>query len=344
MAFEGQKLVSEQESEIQRQRYKILERYIFKAPDRLKRWVGEYVAVILEAILVRLPRRRRTVDAVLEKYDGLAGSYVEFQKKSWDSSEPVLATVNGKTTSLPVKDYLAAVDRYHGDLIFKLDPRAASFLEVGVGEYTSLVGAVKAAGATPARVVGMDLSWSRLKVGEGYARGEGVEVCASVAGDVFQLPFLSDSFDIVYTVACLEQSPIDNERALSELYRVAGSYLILFEPSYEFGDRHQRRRMILQDFVRGLPDAIRKLNLKLDRHELCPIGGAFNCSALYVITKNPGGSGRLPKDFLACPRDQQRLESESGHLFNPRLGLVYPVIQDIACLRVKNAIPARRYA
>jgi SAM-dependent methyltransferase len=330
--------------DIVRARAKITRHYFTKIPSRVSRRFTHALATALTCLADALPKRKRSLATVLDKYDRLAGEYIESREASFSRPHEVIRSVAGAPAKIRSDEYLAGFDSIVADNVFRLDPPASSFLEVGVGEYTTAVGGWRRSGLpTPSRFVGLDLSWSRLHLGERYARAQGLPVELSVLGNIFHLPFLENSFDVVYTIHCLEQSPFDTVQALRELHRVAGSYLVLIEPTYELGDRIQRRRLVLQDYVRDIPQAIATLGLSLVKHELCGFGSHMNCPAIYVIRKNPERSGRLPNEFLACPQDQGPLLRAHGHWFNPRLALAYPVIAGIACLQTENAIRAARF-
>ncbi|KGM19262.1 MULTISPECIES: Trm112 family protein [Corynebacterium] len=43
-------------------------------------------------------------------------------------------------------------------------------------------------------------------------------------------------------------------------------------------------------------------------------------------------------EILACPKDKQPLEDHGDYLVNPRLGLAYPVQDDIPVLLVDEAV------
>jgi SAM-dependent methyltransferase len=239
--------------------------------------------------------------------------------------------------------YFDGIKNYVLDNVFNVKRDAQSYLEVGAGEYTTLVAALKGRPERPKRLVGLDLSWSRLHVGERHARANGVSVERSVVGDLFDLPFLDDSFEIVYTHHCIEQSPFDNARALSELYRVASRFLILIEPSYELGDRIQKRRMVARNYVRGLPKAIRQLGYALRKYELLPLGAYGNRPAVFMIEKSGRDAGASRPDYLACPLGKEPVIAAKRHLYCREHRVIYPVIDGIACLDRRHAIPASRF-
>jgi len=299
---------------------------------------------LLHAILDSIPIRKRSLAGVLHKYDRMAGEYCEAVAEAYRQPYDALASVNGAPALVRSDRYFDLVADCVVEQVFNTHADAASYLEVGVGEYTTMVAALqRLTRPRPGRLVGLDISWSRVYVGERYARAAGIAVERSVVGSLFELPFVNDAFDVVYTHHCIEQSPFDNATALRELHRVARRYVILIEPSYELGNPIQKRRMLLQDYVRGLPRTIAQLGLRLIRYELLPIGSYVNCPAVFVLEK-PGAGGEPPADYLACPTCKCALTLLQQHAYCRTCEVVYPILCGIPCLDSRQAICASRFA
>ncbi len=296
------------------------------------------VVKFFHACLDAIHTRKRNAASALRKYDRMAGDYIAYINKAYEQPFEVLANLNGNPVLVRSDHYYDMVKEYVMENVFHLKEDAQSYLEVGAGEYTTMVLALNESQVRPRRLVGLDISWSRLYVGEQHAKSKGIQIERSVAGDLFNLPFLDDSFDIVYTHPCIEQSSTDNRQALSELYRVAKNYLVLIEPSYELGDRIQQKRILSQDYVRGLPKAIRKLGYHLIKYEILPIGAYANRPAVFIIEKNKSHSGELNPEYLACPISKEPLIFEKQHLYCKKLGLIYPIIHGVACLDKSHAV------
>lgn len=312
-------------------------------PYVVRYWLTPLIK-LLHASLDSVPTRRRNLDRVLSKYDGMAGGYISALREAYERPYEILSCLDGQPALVRSDIYFDRVADYVRDYVFRLKPGIRSVLEVGVGEYTTLTAAVRKMGSTPERLVGLDISWSRLRAGETYAAQQGVRIDMSVMGNIFALPFLDNSFDIVYTHYCIEQSPFDNISVLRQLYRVANCYVVIMEPAYEMGPVIQKRRMLIEDYVRGLPRTLKQLGYKVVRHELLPIATYQNRGAVWIIEKNAAAHSRLPKQYLACPQSREPLEEVRRHLYCRKLGLVYPVLDGIACLRPEYAIKAAKFA
>ncbi|MGH8453830.1 MAG: methyltransferase domain-containing protein [Nevskiales bacterium] len=312
-------------------------------PYTLRRWLTPVVS-LLRACIDVIPTRRRNLDRVLFKYDGMAGGYISGRRMAFEQPHEILANLDGKPALVRSDLYFDRIADYVADYVFRLKPNARSVLEVGVGEYTTLVAAVKKTGRQPERLVGLDISWSRLRLGEKHAAEQGVRIEKSVMGNIFSLPFLNDSFDVVYTHYCIEQSPFNNEKVLGELHRVARSHVVLMEPSYELGNSIQKKRMLIEDYVRGLPRSLKRLGFKVIRHEPLPISTYQNRGAVWIIEKNAALPGHLPTQYLACPQTLEPLEEIHRQFFCRKLGMVYPVLDGIACLQPDYAIRAAKFA
>ena len=105
-----------------------------------------------------------------------------------------------------------------------------SILEVACGR-GGFVYELSQAGA---RVTGCDFSQEALRVGsEKLRRARSGRAASLVQGDVAQLPFASNSFDIVVSCETIEHVP-DVESAAREMFRVArrGGRLLLTTPNY----------------------------------------------------------------------------------------------------------------
>ena len=71
-------------------------------------------------------------------------------------------------------------------------------------------------------------------------------------GNMFHIPFADNSIDIVYTSHSMEPNGGREKEAMAELYRVAGKYLVLLEPSYELATDDGKQRMDRLGYVKGM--------------------------------------------------------------------------------------------
>ena len=302
-----------------------------------------YIVTNINLLLSKLPTQIRDASHVLHKYDDLAGSYVKQIKEAYDKPFDFYATVEGNETLIKSNIFFDKVNDYIIKEVFNIMPEAKSYIEVGAGELTTLARAVASLKQRPQRVSALEMSWSRLEIGRNFANGIGVELDDYMSGDLFNLPLSNNSFDVVYTHYALEQSPHRNNEAITELLRITKHYLILMEPAYELGNKEQKMNILKRDYIRGIPNTIKRMGFKLQKYELLPIGPYGNCPAIYVIKKDNVFDGSLKTNYKICPKSGEELMIKRQHLFANKAGILYPIINGIQCINIKNGIIASKY-
>lgn len=266
---------------------------------------------------------------ILISYDFQAGSYVDNYNKN--------------------KDQINAYCGKIGEVINSLELDQASnysICEAGVGEATTLCNVSKVIGTNFIKY-GFDLSWSRIAVANKFVREQGINDINLVVGDLFNTPYLDDSFDIVYTSHSIEPNGGREEEALKELYRITKRYLILLEPSYELASEEGKKRMIKHGYIRNLYSKAQEMGFEILEYRLFDvITNALNPTALMVI-KKPQSTDRIVKDPLCCPVTKAPIckkGTASGEIFfSERSLLSYPIIDSIPCLLPQNAIVTTKF-
>ncbi|PDW04577.1 class I SAM-dependent methyltransferase [Candidatus Viridilinea mediisalina] len=127
------------------------------------------------------------------------------------------------TSGNPLQRYL--LGRFHtaaGALLARIEPRPLQILDAGCGEGFAMR---EVLAELPGAVLGLDGSAGALRVAEELNPGRGF-----TAGDLYALPFLPGSFDLVVCMEVLEH--LDQpERGLAELLRVSRDWLLLSVPN-----------------------------------------------------------------------------------------------------------------
>lgn len=214
-----------------------------------------------------------------------------------------------------------------------------SLLEAGCGEATTLAGVLRHMQAQPARVLGFDLSWSRIRQARLFARGAGVRAELFVAA-MEHIPLPDNACDLVLTSHAVEPN-LGRERAiLSELYRVARRHVALFEPCYELAVPEQREHMERNRYCRNLAGQARDLGFNVLRHHLLERTSRGR-TALLLLEKPDSGPG--PGPGYACPLCRTPLVGHLGHWFCPECFLVFPVLGGIPCLDPSCGILAGQF-
>lgn len=265
-------------------------------------------------------RDTNSTTAIEVAYDMQAGTYVE------GLGRPEFAAFSEK--------YTAAI----AEVISELGP-AASILEAGVGEATTLSFVAPKLARPAEAVLGFDISWSRVACGRAFARTQGLEPTLFV-GDLFRIPLPTDSVDVVYTSHSIEPNGGREREAIAELVRVARRHVVLLEPSNELGSDETRARMKRLGYVHDLGRHAREMGLEVVEHRLFDhCINPTNQTGLLVIAKDPAAEPRAEVP-LASPLSRAPLHQVRGHLFCDHDLRVYPVLDGVPCLRPENGVIA----
>ncbi|MBO9153966.1 methyltransferase domain-containing protein [Chitinophaga sp. GCM10012297] len=262
--------------------------------------------------------RANTIEDILISYDFQAGSYIKYLSDNSEFNQnysKALATVIDKL----------------GDI--------GSLMEVGVGEATTLSSLLKNMEKKPAAVFGFDISWSRLKFAKGLLSDRNASNATLFTANLFEIPLLDNSIDVVYTSHSIEPNGGREAEALKELYRVAKNYLVLLEPSYEFADDEAKARMEQHGYITALYKTAKELGYNIVEHRLFDhSANPLNPTGLIIIEKKETASG---PSGLVCPISRTALVKHNESLLYSRESfLAYPVIDGIPCLLKENSVLA----
>jgi ubiquinone/menaquinone biosynthesis C-methylase UbiE len=212
-----------------------------------------------------------------------------------------------------------------------------SIIEIGVGEATTLNMVISNMRKKPSDILGFDLSWSRLKFAKEFLNDFNQTGIKLFTANLFEIPLLDNSVDIVYTSHSIEPNGGKEEEAIRELYRIARKYLILLEPSYEFATPEAKKRMQKHGYIKNLSHAAKKLEYKIIEHRLFDYSmNPLNPTGLLVIEKKASAANDVS---LVCPVTGSKLEKYGDTFLRTQNGFItYPVIDNIPCLLKENAI------
>lgn len=256
---------------------------------------------------------QNSVEDILISYDVQAGSYIRLLNHEFKSKYCIsLAKI---------------IDGYQP---------YTSIMEAGIGEATTLGYLLKRLSRQPESILGFDISWSRLKFAQNFLNESGLNYTSLFAANLFEIPLLDNSVDIVYTSHAIEPNGGREKEALQELYRVTGKYLILLEPAFEFANAAAKARMKDHGFVENLYTASVELGYKIIEHRLFEhSANPLNPTGLIVIEK----SNSINQPELKCPLTKTNLiKYNDSLLFSKDSLLSYPVIDNIPCLLKENSI------
>lgn len=259
-----------------------------------------------------------TTEDILISYDFQAGSYIS-------------AFAQNKAFKETYCQALAAiVDGIDG---------VQSIMEAGVGEATTLNTLIKNLKNKPSDILGFDISWSRLKFGKELCNDFGQPGIRLFTANLFEIPLLDNSVDVVYTSHSVEPNGGKEEEALKELYRITKKYLILLEPSFEFADEEARARMQQHGYVTQLHATAQKLGYKIVEHRLFGhSANPLNPTGLMIIEKQAAHTNTPDP---VCPISHTGLLRHGDSLlYSKDSFLAYPLIDGIPCLLKENSVLA----
>lgn len=265
---------------------------------------------------------KNTENIIERSYDLQAGSYVQL--------------MNDNEFRLKKDKYSARIAQVILEYI-----KPTRILEAGVGEATTLANVCNTIGNVCPEIsaYGFDISWSRVMVANQWLESQNLKNVELSVGGLENIPYLDNSFDVVYTSHSIEPNHGKEREILKELLRVTASKLFLLEPAYEFVDESIKNRMNKHGYCRGLAKIAEDLGYKVIRNEMFDAETTpQNPTSLIIIEK--GEERTESADVYACPVSKKPLAFKDNAWFCEQELTVYPQIKGIPYLRKENAIIA----
>jgi ubiquinone/menaquinone biosynthesis C-methylase UbiE len=267
-----------------------------------------------------------TSEIIEMAYDLQAGTYIEYM----DNPE--------------VKSFYRKRAKKLYSIIKTLVGKPYNIMEAGIGEGNFMGELLPLFRIDKPEAVGFDISWSRVACARDYLSKKGLYDVKLQTGNLPNIPFTDNAFDIVYTNHAVEPNRGKEADIIKELYRVTSKYLVMFEPIYELAGIEAQNRMENHGYVRNLKDTIMALGIKINEYKMLPKEFNLNKS-------NPSGIIILEKSSektkinwkYADPLSKTVLKKIKGAYFSEESLKVYPVIDGIPCLRIENGIVASKY-
>jgi ubiquinone/menaquinone biosynthesis C-methylase UbiE len=281
---------------------------------------------VMESLRDLLGETKNNASIIEISYDLQAGSYWNLVRETqdhWKAYGSELATIL-RQVALP----------------------SMSILDVGTGEMSTLAAVANAGLPADTYLHACDISLSRIKVGldtiGSFVPSDTLNRLHAFVGNLFQLPYLDSSIDIVWTSHALEPNGGREVEAVTELMRVARRHVVMFEPSYENNTLEGRMRMDRHGYIRNLPDAIEKAGGKLiDVVPITAVSNPLNPTYAYVCEKSQIGSiAVVGQEPWACPATRLPMKRLSDCFFSPMSHLAYPIVADVPILRAEQAVLA----
>lgn len=184
-----------------------------------------------------------------------------------DERGSIFTLINGRMAQTPCSDirdhYLEPIK---AEIIRLLEEGSGNgpdgplrVLEVGAGNGTNLVKLRETFGDR-VDLHGIDLSPERLKVGETYYGERLAGVRLNVDSALSLTSMADDSFDVVYSMHCLEQLPYHVDQAVTAMHRVSRDRIVFVEPVIEYANTAQILYTLFGDQLRTLLPILKSRN------------------------------------------------------------------------------------
>lgn len=217
--------------------------------------------------------------------------------------------------------------------ISALLPSVSSILDAGCGELTSSLDLIQL--LTSHRYFALDGSFSRLLVARSFLNSlvqSKVQNVEFITGSLLNLPFSSNSIDLVFTSHALEPNRTNSSLLISELVRVSRRYICLFEPCYETATQSMKAHMDLHNYARNIHRDCLRHGLTLISSEpiLESIDPATNLTTFSIYTKETT-TPVVDSDLFVSPNSVRSNLSvlSDGALYSRSESLIYPCVQNI---------------
>ncbi len=264
--------------------------------------------------------------AVRVAYEIQAGSYI--------------AAIEGKKNT----ETFRASMRQFADLFTRLHP--LSVLEAGAGEGTTLfniLASMPKSGSEFHWIGGFDFSLSRTLFAQAYGKTKPIQNSVSLfTGRLEQIPLADNSVDLVFTSHALEPNKGKEGKIIAELYRVATSWLILREPSFDLGNDRTRSHIKRFRYADNIIGVLNDGHYEIVEHRLW--GHDFNPNNQTAVTviKKSSNEGKVVSPYFVNPITRARLLRQEGFLYDFHGGFIFPVISNVPCLLCEDALLCAR--
>lgn len=217
-----------------------------------------------------------------------------------------------------------------------------SIMIAGVGEAITLCCTIPHLKRRPKHIFGFDISWSRIKFANEFCRQQGLEGAELFVANMMQIPLADNSIDLVITNHSLEPNGGNETTGITELSRVANKYLLMNEPSYEFGDEKAKARIDQHGYVKHLAKHATNLGLNVIRNE--PFGlslNPLNPTGNTIVQIHDDDRDAATPTFQ-CPISGLPITKQEDALWGTG-GYAFPIVGGIPCMLPENAVLASHF-
>ncbi len=222
----------------------------------------------------------RDRDLVASQYSVAGSRDIDFQFQPTERQ----CIVEGELRSVP-SDYVRTQHlKIISETITKLGAKAV--LEVGCGTAVNLV--ILSEKHSDVRFQGIDYVPERIEEGRKYF-GDRLGSIQLSQGDVSDLQFPDQSFDLVFSIHCLEQCERIIGEALGNMLRVARFAVLMIEPDAIHSNRAQLQFLKRHDYLLSIAAHLRnREGWRFTHTTLNTYFNPLNRSGLYLVERTKG--------------------------------------------------------
>ena len=296
------------------ERKNLLEKYSVSPFFRFRRFVKKTIFFFIKLFLKRkLPLiKSRSLKSVESKYDKIAGEYIQRYLKRNENIYPC--------------------DFGYGDKIYKVkgDPRkflttfilnilettnSSSFMEIGAGELINIFEIQKKNSKIDFyKILALDISLPRLVVGNKFLEENSVKIDYCINSNAEKIPLSDNSIDLLFTIHCLEQVPNLAKNIIKEMLRVAKKYVVLIEPSIEYGSEITRKRIYAKDYVKLNNNMFKDIDAEILYRRLNRLSSYTSSSEIVILKKK--SSKNFSGNFQFNPENKAFQKKDGVFIFN----------------------------
>jgi ubiquinone/menaquinone biosynthesis C-methylase UbiE len=277
----------------------------------------------------------RSLESVKKKYDGIAGQYV---REYISSKNNYFCNLNSSKDLYLIK---GNPKKYYAKYLFNIIDlfKVKSLLEVGAGELTLLYDLIKNLKKNKKykkkEISAVDISYYRLLAGKNFLKKKRISIEYLIKADGANLPLQDNSIDLVFTSHCLEQVPNISKKIISELIRVSRKYVVLIEPSYDFGSQATRNRIFAKGYTKINEKILQNISGKVILRELIPYSSHLNNAELIIIKKKQMKSHK--NKLFCCPVCKKSLRKSKNKLLCDKDNIYFNIESKINLLTNSDA-------
>lgn len=241
----------------------------------------------------------RSLRNVEKKYDFIAGEYIK-RHLNYKNLEYPCDFGDGKK----IYKIQGIPSKFSASYILKIlkETNSKSFMEIGAGELTNIFEIYKNNNKEIVfdKILALDLSLSRLKSGKKFLNENFFHIDYCIKSNAENIPLSNNSVDLLFTIHCLEQVPHIAKYIIKEMIRVSKKYVVLIEPSYQYGSHVTRKRIFKKNYVKIDNDTFKDLDAKVVYREKNKLSSYTSSSEIVILEKNKKKNYSNNFNFI-CP-------------------------------------------